>query len=54
MKCKNKKCAELLAEASELVVTLRSWNLHATGPLMTRQADTGAAVGGSALSIGAR
>jgi hypothetical protein len=37
---------ELLEAAAELVVTLRSWGLHHTGVLLTRDADTGKPVGG--------
>jgi hypothetical protein len=31
---------ELLEAAAELVVTLRSWGLHHTGVLLTRDADS--------------
>ena len=37
---------ELLEAAAELVVTLRSWGLHHTGVLLTRDADTLKPVGG--------
>jgi len=37
---------ELLEAATELVLTLRSWGLHHTGMLLTRDADTGKPVGG--------
>jgi hypothetical protein len=37
---------ELLEAAAELIVTLRSWGLHQSGPLLTRDADTGKNTGG--------
>ena len=37
---------ELLEAAAELLVTLRSWNMHNAGPLLRRDADTGLPVGG--------
>jgi hypothetical protein len=37
---------ELLEAAAELIVTLRSWGLHHTGVLLTRNADTLKPVGG--------
>ncbi len=37
---------KLVNEAAELIVTLRSWNLHNHNCLLTRDADTGKPIGG--------
>lgn len=37
---------KLVNEAAELIITLRSWNLHNSSMLLLKDADTGKPVGG--------
>ncbi len=45
-----KDVQDLLEEAADLVVALRSWGFHFSGPLIPRDADTGKPTGKPALA----